>query len=92
VRDSLYFAYCDRHRAVRKGRHKLIEYVVDQRHSMTQLFDLVHDPWELTNLAGSPAHSDTLADLRGEMVRLRDEWDDRATTWGKTFWDHCNFA
>ncbi|NSW57712.1 MAG: sulfatase-like hydrolase/transferase [Armatimonadetes bacterium] len=92
VRDSLYFAYCDRHRAVRKGRHKLIEYVVNQRHSMTQLFDLAEDPWELTNLANSPTYRDTVADLRREMLRLRDEWHDRATDWGRTFWSHCNFA
>ena len=85
-RDLLYLAYTDKHRGVRDDRWKLIEYVVNGRHSMTQLFDLQHDPLERNNLAADPAHREVLARLRREMLRLRDEWDDRATGWGRTFW------
>ena len=49
-RETLYFAYTDKHRAVRDPTHKLIEYVVGGRHSMTQLFDLTADPREQHNL------------------------------------------
>jgi len=92
VRDALYFAYTDKHRAVRDDRHKLIEYVVNGRHSMTQLFDLAEDPWELTNLASDAAHAGTVDLLRAEMVRCRDAWDDQATSWGETFWSACSFG
>ncbi|MFW6189184.1 MAG: sulfatase-like hydrolase/transferase [Planctomycetota bacterium] len=86
VRDALYLAYTDKHRGVRRGGHKLIEYVVDGRHNMTQLFDLREDPWELNNLAADPSHADRLREMRAELTRMRDEWDDRDTTWGETFW------
>ncbi len=92
VRDALYFAYTDKHRAVRNRRHKLIEYVVNGRHHMTQLFDLERDPWELRNLADDAAHAATLAELRAEMIRYRDAWDDRSTKWGETFWRDCPFG
>jgi len=91
VRDTLYLAYVGKHRAVTDGRHKLIEYVVDGERSMTQLFDLHDDPWELHNLAPEPAHADKVSQLRAEMLRYRDEWDDRQTEWGKTFWGACEF-
>lgn len=89
VRDTLYFAYSDKQRAVRDRRHKLIEYVGNGRHNMTQLFDLQEDPWELRNLVEDPAHAGTLAALRREMIRCRDAWDDRATEWGERFWAKC---
>ena len=37
---------------VRTVTHKYVEYDTGER----QLFDLVADPYELTNLAGDPAH------------------------------------
>ncbi len=86
VRYTLYFAYTDKHRAVKNRRHKLIEYVVNGKHSMTQLFDLAEDPWELRNLAADPAHAQTRDLLRAEMARYRDAWDDAASPWGETFW------
>ena len=89
VRDSLYFAYADVQRAVKDRRHKLVEYAVGGAHTMTQLFDLEVDPWELQNLADDAGHADTLATLRTEMKRLRDEWEDPRSAWGKTFWDVC---
>jgi arylsulfatase A-like enzyme len=83
-RDALYLAYTDKHRGVRTRRHKLIEYVVDGRRAMTQVFDVQADPLETTNLAGDAR---LVAALRRELFRLRDEWDDRASKWGATFWD-----
>jgi len=85
-RDTLYFAYTQYIRAVRDRTHKLIEYVVDGRHTMTQLFDLITDPWELHNLALDPTHADKLATLRDQLTQLRDQWDDPPTPWGQTFW------
>lgn len=85
IRDTLYFAYVNCQRAVRHGRHKLIEYVVDGRRT-TQLFDLQADPWERTNLADAPAHQDTLAHLRQLLEQQRDAWDDTDPRWGEPFW------
>jgi arylsulfatase A-like enzyme len=86
IRDTLYFAYTDSQRAVKDRQFKLIEYVTGGRHSMTQLFDLAHDPWETRNLADEPEQAPTVERLRREMVRWRDAWDDPASPWGKTFW------
>jgi arylsulfatase A-like enzyme len=86
VRDMLYLAYCGLHRGVRDARHKLVEYVVNGRRSMTQLFDLQADPWEQCNLAPDPAHAVEVARLRAELLRLRDGSGDRDTRWGQQFW------
>ncbi|MDP6490419.1 MAG: sulfatase-like hydrolase/transferase [Kiritimatiellia bacterium] len=86
LRDTLYFAYTGCQRAVKDHRHKLIEYAVEGRDRQTQLFDLVNDPWELTNLADNPNHADTIDRLRKELFRLRDEWDDQTHELGQTFW------
>ena len=86
VRDTLYFAYKDVQRAVKDERFKLVEYVVGGRRT-TQLFDLEEDPLELHNLAGDPAWVKVETRLRGELLRLRDEWDDAESEWGQVFWD-----
>jgi len=86
VRDTIFAAYLGLHRMVKDRRWKLIEYVLDGRHTQTQLFDLDSDPWELTNLADRPERAAELARLRGELVRYRDDWDDTSTEWGRTFW------
>jgi len=82
-RDAVYLAYTDKHRGVRTRQHKLIEYVVNGQHTMTQVFDLVADPLETKNLVGD---AQLVATLRRELFRLRDEWDDRSSKWGETFW------
>jgi arylsulfatase A-like enzyme len=87
VRDTLFFAYADIHRAVKDRRYKLIEYVVSGTHVETQLFDLEEDPLEMHTLADDGGHAEVLAGLRKELFRWRDEWDDRDSVWGKTFWD-----
>jgi len=88
VRDALYLAYTGCQRGVRDRRHKLIEYHVHGRRT-TQLFDLQSDPKELHDLAGDSRLSDTVARLRVELARLRDEWDDRRTPWGREFWSEA---
>ncbi len=90
MRDTLYFAYSSNQRAVRDHRYKLIEYVVDGKHNMTQLFDLQEDPKEINNLANDSSYSRKLAELRKELIRYRDKWDDKKSPWGEKFWDTCN--
>lgn len=85
VRDALYLAYERLHRGVRTRSHKLIEYNIDgTRH--TQLFDLRADPHECDDLSGDPAQAHLLEELRGQLVELRDAWDDQQTEWGEVFW------
>jgi arylsulfatase A-like enzyme len=86
LRDTLYFAYTDTQRAVKDREFKLIEYVIQGRRTMTQLFCLATDPWERCNLAGDPAHAGTVARLRQELYRWREAWDDEASPWGQTYW------
>lgn len=86
VHTSLYLAYADKHRGVRTDRHKLIEYVVEGRHVMTQCFDLATDPGERRNLAGAPDMQATVSVLQRELQRLRDVSGDLQSSWGQTFW------
>ncbi len=87
VRDTLFFAYTDLHRAVKDDQYKLIEYVVDGEHNMTQLFDLENDPWELNNLAKNEKYAAKLEELRSILREYRAEWDDTETGWGRVFWE-----
>lgn len=85
TRDTLYFAYTNYQRAVKKDQYKLIEYCVEDLRN-TQLFNLLEDPSELNNLADDPDHAKLLKDMRSELFKLRDEWDDEKSEWGKVFW------
>jgi len=84
-RPHLLFAYRHLMRGVRDERWKLIEYVVAGVRR-TQLFDLLTDPWELTNLAADPTCADQLARLRGLLLRWRDELGDTQEGMGAAFW------
>jgi hypothetical protein len=42
-----------------------------------ELYDLAEDPWEIRNLAGSPAHAAELARLRARLDRWIEETDDQ---------------
>jgi hypothetical protein len=55
----------DHWNALTDGKFKYIYYALDGRE---QLFDLTNDPGELRNLAGVPAHKDTLLQWRQRMV------------------------
>lgn len=62
-------------RMIRTERHKLIWYPVGNHF---QLFDLIEDPNEMTDLAPDPAHADTLESLKallvGETYGSDDKW------------------
>ena len=73
ARTSLMFAYQKVQRALRDERYKLIRYPQVDR---TQLFDLVADPAERTDLSARPEHAARLtamtAALAAEMKRVDD--------------------
>jgi arylsulfatase A-like enzyme len=73
ARTSLMFAYQKVQRALRDERYKLIRYPQVDR---TQLFDLVADPAERTDLSGRPEHAARItamtAALAAEMKRVDD--------------------
>ncbi len=85
VRHTMYFAYRGLQRAVRDKRYKLIEYVVQGRR-VTQLFDIVQDPWEQHNLAQELGYRSIVERLRGEMLHWREELDDDQPGLGEDFW------
>ena len=84
VRESLFYAFESTQRALYRDGCKLIEYVVDGRNNMTQLFDVANDPWETRNLA--PEHPEKAAAMRRELRCFADAWGDPESEWGKTFW------
>jgi arylsulfatase A-like enzyme len=67
VRDSVFLAYRDVQRAVRRADWKLIRYPQIDR---SQLFNLKNDPAETNDLSKDPAHAGKLAEL---TARLADE-------------------
>lgn len=83
---EVFMAFTNNQRAVKTRKYKLIEYVVKRKHRKTQLFDLTADPWEMNNLADNPQYEDIIRDLRGRLVKYRNEWDELNTFWGKYFW------
>jgi len=64
------------HRGVRTATHKLIHYYAEGDY--WELFDLVTDPHELTNLYGRAGTETLTADLKGELQRLRIQYKDVA--------------
>ena len=80
VRDTVFAAYKDIHRTVSDGRWKLIRYYVSEETGRgtdcIQLFDLEQDPWETTNLAELPEHSERIRALATELKRWQTETDD----------------
>ncbi len=80
-RSSLYYHFYEyqadhtvlQHLGVRGQRYKLIYfYTVNE----WQLFDLDKDPREQKNLIASKAYRTILADMKKELLRLRDVYDD----------------
>lgn len=82
VRDSLYLAYADSIRGLRNSTHKLIEYAGGE----TQLFDMLVDPLERQNLAAEPEQAALLAEMRSQLYKQAENWDDAAHPVGKAFW------
>ncbi|HMU10616.1 MAG TPA: sulfatase [Ferruginibacter sp.] len=64
------------HLGIRGERYKLIYfYTVNE----WELYDLQTDPQEQTNLINSPAHKEILVQMKTELLKLRDQYDDHET-------------
>ena len=85
-RESLYLAFQARIRGVIAGKYKLIEYRSENL-KLTQLFDLEADPWERDNLFDAPGYDGITAELRRELFRLRDEWEDEKNEFVRLYWE-----
>jgi len=84
-RDVLYFAYADLLRSIKKEDFKLIEYAGNYGRK-TQLFNLKDDPLEKNNLADKADYAEKLSDLRKELLRQKDLWDDTESDVSQKFW------
>jgi len=75
-RTSMYYRYYHdpgdhntrAHYGVRTTTHKLISF---WKSGQWELFDLANDPFELHNLYGQPGHETITADLKAELLRLK---------------------
>jgi arylsulfatase A-like enzyme len=75
-RTSMYYRYYHdpgdhntrAHYGVRTTTHKLISF---WKSGQWELFDLVNDPGELHNLYGQPGHERITAELKAELLRLK---------------------
>ncbi|MEO0415639.1 MAG: sulfatase [Verrucomicrobiota bacterium] len=80
-RESVYYHYYEypsyhqvpKHHGVRTQTHKLIYYYQFDEYEM---FDLVNDPDELTNLYGDKAHQAKFEELKAELAKLVKQYDD----------------
>ena len=85
VRDSLFLAYKHIQRGLHTDPWKLILYNLEGKR-ITQLFDLLSDPWELNNLANDPDYGSRVEELvsllRYWMKRSGDECDLDKPGWG----------
>ncbi|MEX0320986.1 MAG: sulfatase-like hydrolase/transferase [Puniceicoccaceae bacterium] len=88
IRECLHFAYRGVQRSIKQDQMKLIEYVVDGKRA-TQLFDLSSDPLELTNLADEPHMGETIKELRLELQRWQNDFNDTGIA-GESFWSSFN--
>jgi arylsulfatase A-like enzyme len=75
VRETIFLAYRDVMRAVRRGDWKLIRY---PQVDVTQLFNLAEDPHELRNLADDPQHTGRVAELMALLEQQQRHYADRA--------------
>lgn len=83
-RDALYYHYYDgppaihhvaKHYGVRTESHKLIYFYENDE---WELYDLVNDPDELTNVFGKPGYESITASLKTRLRELREQYGDNA--------------
>ncbi|MGC8972431.1 MAG: sulfatase-like hydrolase/transferase [bacterium] len=86
TRSTIYLAYTDLIRGIRDQKYKLIEY--RGYNTITQLFDLENDPWEINNLSTRKEYVEVMTKLRQEMEKTRDEWGDELHPLGRKFWSY----
>ena len=80
-RESIYYHYYEypsvhmvpRHFGVRNGRYKLMTFY---QFGEWEFYDLKTDPDELTNQYNNPDYSQQIAEMKVELERLRDHYDD----------------
>jgi arylsulfatase A-like enzyme len=78
-RRSIYYHYYDpghavqKHYGIRTERHTLAHFYPVQE---WELYDLQQDPRQLRSLHADPAHAAVLAELKGELTRLRALYQD----------------
>ncbi|MEZ4682113.1 MAG: sulfatase-like hydrolase/transferase [Caldilineaceae bacterium] len=56
-----------------EGRRKMVrtrkwKYVHDPMGDLDELYDLINDPWELTNVAGDLQHRDVISEMQGRLA------------------------
>ena len=78
-RDSLYYHYYEfpavhmvnKHEGVRTDRYKLIHFY---EMGEWELYDLLEDPQEMTNLYGNAEYAEITQTLKAELVKLKDQY------------------
>jgi arylsulfatase A-like enzyme len=82
-RNSMYYHYYEyphgwhgvkRHYGVRTERYKLIHFYHDV--DLWELYDLELDPQEIENRIDDPAYADVIEELKAELVRLQERYQD----------------
>lgn len=81
-RKSLYYHFYEypaehavrRHYGVRTDRYKLIRFYKDI--DCWELYDLQEDPMEMNNIYGKPGTEDVVNQLKAELLRLQEQYDD----------------
>lgn len=81
-RKSLYYHFYEypaehavrRHYGVRTDRYKLIRFYKDI--DCWELYDLQEDPMEMNNIYGKPGTEDLTKQLKAELLRLQEQYDD----------------
>lgn len=81
-RTSMYYRYyetwlCPPHLGVRTERYKLIHYHGLDADLQWELFDLQDDPDELQNLYHRPQYASVIEDLKAEIARLQQQYEDQ---------------
>lgn len=74
-RETMFHAYRNVQRAVRKGDWKLIEYIVKQQKTI-QLFNLKKDPFEMYNLANTAKYQSKLAEMHALLAEQKTIYPD----------------
>ena len=85
IREDIYLVFQARIRGIIRGGMKLIEYRSEQV-KLTQLFNLLNDPWEMNNLAGTDGSAEIVSSLRKRMEQYRDDWNELDNEFGRLYW------
>ena len=91
TRKTLYFAYADLLRGIKKDGYKLIEYA-SSKGRYTQLFNLIDDPWETLNLADFKEFEKIVDSMKNELLKERDIWEDNYLEVSNSFWNNYSIV